>query len=181
MVSRVAPQIAYSVVAAVAGTVQRTWASRTIVITGSVSLVEGDRIVTVRAVSTMSLIEIWVPPWPRTMTPASGSLKPPGPGCTGPGLATILTGVPAFAAQPTWNGPWYAQLPAINRATAAAKAAATRSGTVASRPYQRRCASASPTATTHAATTPISHGACASEPVPNPWTTASGQEAYAAQ
>src|SRR5450759_18744 len=103
MVTRVRAQTGLNGGAAVAGTVHRTRPSLAIVTTGSVSLVFGERIAIVSPVSTMSLMEIWtLPVTSFAKTPASGSLKPPGPGCTGPDFAAapLTGGVPALAAHP---------------------------------------------------------------------------------
>jgi hypothetical protein len=132
------------------------------VTTGSVSWLVGERIAIVNAVSTMSRIEIWVMPVAsRTIDPASGSLKPPGPGCTSFGLLAFATaGVPpALAAHPTRSGPVNAQLPAIQSTPTVATSAASLTGSLEIRPSHRRAPSARTTAATQEATTPIIHGA----------------------
>src|ERR1700674_169650 len=162
----------------------RTLPSREMVTTGSVSVVLGERIAMVRPVSTMSLIETWtLPALSRTSTPASGSLNPPGPGWTGPGLAAaaLTTGVPALADQPGWKGPVNAHTPDATRIAAPTIAATARKGRAAGPPWRSRNTSANTTAVTHEVTTAINHGAWASLPVPSPWITASGHDAYAAQ
>ena len=92
----------------------------------------------------------------------------------GENAASTPAGVPARRAQPRWSGPCASHSDERRRRRAGSRPrrrprAPGDTSAAASRP-----ASATSTASTHAAVSSSIHGAFASEPVPRPWSTATG-------
>ena len=95
--------------------------------------------------------------------------------------ASSVGGVPARRAQPGFNGPCSANATVPTTEAATSARAPSRSPARAGQSRSRRAASAATTPATHAAVSSCSHAERASVPVPRPCSTATGQQAYAAQ
>ena len=95
--------------------------------------------------------------------------------------ARTLSGVPALRAHPSASGPETNQMTSSTGATATAAKPSARPRGRDTRPAPTRSPAATSTATTQAAVNTSTSPVRASEPVPRPCNTATGQHAYASQ